>query len=59
MDRDEAEVSLKDPHARVFDMTGRPMKGWVVVSPGGVATEESLKQWIQKGIAFAESLPAK
>jgi hypothetical protein len=40
-------------------MTGRPMKGWVVVGPGGVATGEALKAWVQKGVEYALSLPAK
>ena len=59
MDKNQAEDALKEPHARIFDMTGRPMKGWIVVAPAGLETEEALERWVQKGIAFAESLPAK
>lgn len=29
----EGMEALQRPGARVFDLTGRPMKGWVVVSP--------------------------
>ena len=29
------EEALAHPHTDVFDMTGRPMKGWIVVRPEG------------------------
>jgi len=51
--------ALAEPHTRVFDMTGRPMKGWVVVEPDGVKTATTLNGWIQKGVDFALSLPPK
>jgi TfoX/Sxy family transcriptional regulator of competence genes len=56
---DEFEAALKKPHVRVFDFSGKPMKGWIYVSAEGTATERALKVWIDKGLAFAESLPAK
>ncbi|MFN2119118.1 MAG: TfoX/Sxy family protein, partial [Anaerolineales bacterium] len=31
----EYEAALKRPHVKVFDMTGRPMKGWITVSAPG------------------------
>jgi hypothetical protein len=40
-------------------MTGRPMAGWIMVEPQGCASESSLKAWIEQGLAFARSLPAK
>jgi len=52
-------AALAQPGVRVFDMTGRPMRGWVVVEPAGIGSEDSLKQWIAQGIAFAQSLPPK
>ena len=47
------------PHAGPFDMTGRPMKGWVMVTPGGYESEADLQAWVMKGVEFARSLPAK
>ena len=47
------------PHARPFDFTGRPMKGWVMVSPDGTTSESDLKAWVQEGVEFALSLPPK
>jgi len=51
--------ALAESHTRVFDMTGRPMKGWVVVEPDGVKTANTLNGWIHKGVDFALSLPPK
>ena len=53
---DEAVIR---PHTRPFDMTGRPMRGWVVVEPPGYVTNEDLKKWIDQGVSFALSLPPK
>jgi len=53
------EEALRRPGTRPFDMTGRPMKGWVGVDPEGLATEEMLEDWIRQGVQFAASLPAK
>ena len=33
---EQAKTALKKPHVGVFDITGRPMKGWVLVEPEGV-----------------------
>ena len=50
---------LKKPHARLFDITGRPMKGWLLVEAGGYKTEKQLSTWVKEGIEFASSLPPK
>jgi TfoX/Sxy family transcriptional regulator of competence genes len=52
-------AALKQANVRIFDMTGRPMKGWIMVSADGYRSEKALDGWIQKGMAFARSLPAK
>ena len=53
------EQALAQPHTRIFDITGRPMKGWVMVAPAGCASEDALQSWTQQGIEFALTLPAK
>ncbi|OGO64939.1 MAG: RNA methyltransferase [Chloroflexi bacterium RBG_19FT_COMBO_55_16] len=53
------EESLSRPHARLFDISGRPSVGWVLVAPDGYRVESDLKRWIQQGVEFAQSLPAK
>jgi TfoX/Sxy family transcriptional regulator of competence genes len=50
---------LARPHTPPFDMTGRPMKGWLIVEAEGCRTEVQLKIWVREGTQFALSLPAK
>jgi hypothetical protein len=56
---DEGEVALREPHVRAFDITGRPMRNWVVVEPEGVEDDDQLKGWIQRAVKFVGKLPAK
>jgi len=56
---DGFEDALAQPHARPMDFTGRPMRGFVFVASTGIATETDLKNWVGRGLAFAESQPAK
>jgi TfoX/Sxy family transcriptional regulator of competence genes len=42
-----------------FDLTGRPMKGWILVENNTVADDERLAQWVDRGVSFANSLPPK
>ena len=51
--------SLKLPHTRQFDITGRPMKGWVMVSHQGLDTDRALSVWVQRGADFSLTLPPK
>ena len=59
LDPNQYEVAMRKPFVEVFDMTGRPMKGWVVVTPGGFESQEELKRWIELGVQFAHTLPQK
>lgn len=53
------EDALGEPHTRVFDLTGRPMKGWITVAPAGYASDTDLAGWVGRGVRFAASLPPK
>ncbi|MDA0366466.1 MAG: TfoX/Sxy family protein [Chloroflexi bacterium] len=55
----ETETLLGEPHARRFDMTGRPMKGWLVVAGAGVEDDAALARWVARGVAFAATLAVK
>ncbi len=50
---------LRERHTGRFDVTGRPMKGWLLVDPAGFATEAALRRWLTIGYEFASSLPEK
>ncbi len=56
---DEGDEALKEPHVKEFDITGRPMKGWVLVGPEGVQGDGRLKGWVQRAVKFVGKLPAK
>ena len=53
------EKLLKKPSAKVFDITGKPMKGWLMVEPDGCLTKKQLNTWVKEGIEFALTLPPK
>jgi TfoX/Sxy family transcriptional regulator of competence genes len=56
---EEGEEALREPHVREFNITGRAMKGWVLVAPEGVAGDDQLAGWIQRATEFVRTLPAK
>ncbi|MGH8865995.1 MAG: TfoX/Sxy family protein [Burkholderiales bacterium] len=53
------DAALAEPHTRIFDLSGRPMKGWILVELPGLADEPSLAKWLRLGTKFAGSLPEK
>ena len=59
LDPEEYDRALDEPGVRVFDMTGRPMTGWLLVGPEATATEDGLRAWVERGAAFASSLAPK
>ena len=52
-------AAVKKPHVRIFDMTGKPMKGWVLVSEQGYRSAKDLQAWVRISLGFARSLPPK
>jgi TfoX/Sxy family transcriptional regulator of competence genes len=56
---DAYQDALTRTNTRVFDLTGRLMKGWVVVTAEGYESDDDLLDWVHQGIAFAASLPPK
>ena len=53
------EDALSMPHTSIFDFTGRPMTGCIMVTPEGYKTDEDLEKWLDLGVQFALSLPPK
>lgn len=56
---DAAEKALKEENVVPFDITGKPMKGWVMVEKKGFETDEGLKGWLEKAKLFVKTLPPK
>ena len=53
------EAALAEPYVRPMDFTGRPLRGFVVVSQNGYRTDVDLETWVKQAIEFVSSLPAK
>ncbi len=56
---DAYDEALAQPGARLMDFTGRPLKGMVYVGPEGYESDDGLHGWVQRGVEYALSLPAK
>jgi hypothetical protein len=59
VDPEVTDALLDEPHARPFEMRGRAMRGWLRVEPDGLGTLRELAPWVERGVAYARSLPAK
>jgi TfoX/Sxy family transcriptional regulator of competence genes len=51
--------ALARPGARPMDITGRPLTGFVFVDNQACRNGRRLAAWVERGVAFASSLPAK
>ena len=57
---EEASVkALKKTYSRPFDITGKPMKGWVMLEDQGFKSEDQLRAWLNKAKDFVNTLPPK
>jgi len=56
---DRYEETLSGVYVRVFDITGRAMRGWVMIEPEATASDEALTGWIELAVQFTRTLPKK
>ncbi len=56
---EQAQEALREPYVKVMDITGKPMKGWLIIEPAGVADDDVLQDWIERAKNFVQSLPKK
>jgi TfoX/Sxy family transcriptional regulator of competence genes len=59
VDPDESDRLVSSTKARLFEMRGRTMRGWLRVDAKDVATKRQLAPWVERGTAYARSLPKK
>ena len=55
----ESDALVGGSNARLMEMRGREMPGWLRLDTDDVATEEELSTWVGRGVSYARSLPAK
>lgn len=56
---DGYEEAIAEPGVRDFDMSGKRMKGWVLVDSQSISDDRDLHDWVDVGMRFAASLPPK
>ncbi len=59
VDPDDTEALVAKPHASRFEMRGRAMDGWLHVGVEAVQSDDDLRRWVETGVDYARSLPAK
>ena len=59
IDPADAESLTREAHVSRMEMRGRAMDGWLRVAAAAVDSAEDLQRWVDTGVAYARSLPAK
>ena len=59
VDPEQTDALVAKSHAAPFEMRGKPMQGWLRVAEQGVRTKRQLEPWVNRGVAYARSLPPK
>ena len=59
LEREKHDETLTEPHTKPADISGRAMRGWALVEPPGIASEEDLETWVARAADYAASLPVK
>ena len=59
LDKKDHDMTLAEPHTGPADMNGRMMRGWALVEPAGIASDNQLTAWLDRAVNFAKSLPVK
>lgn len=54
-----SRTALKKPHVGPMDITGKPMKGWLMIQPDGIEQDRQLQSWIDLATQFVGTLPPK
>lgn len=56
---EQAATALTQPGVKAFDITGKPMRGWVMVDAADLHDRPTLQAWIDQAIHFVRTLPVK
>jgi hypothetical protein len=56
---EQGAAALEEPHTRVMDVTGRTMKGWIIVDADGYASDANLATWVDRALRHVRRLPPK
>src|SRR6476661_6381473 len=56
---EDTDSLLSRAHTAPMEMNGRHARGWIRVAADGVRGRRELTSWVDKGVGYARSLPAK
>jgi len=59
VDPAESDTLVAKTDAVTMEMRGRQMQGWLRVDSDSVRTKRQLAAWVNRGVTYARSLPAK
>jgi TfoX/Sxy family transcriptional regulator of competence genes len=59
VDPAESDTLVATTNASLMEMRGRTMRGWLRVDAEDVGRQAELAEWVNRGAAYARSLPAK
>jgi hypothetical protein len=59
VDPEQSDRLVATTNARLMEMRGRQMQGWLRVDPEDLRSKRQLAKWVELGRAYAHSLPAK
>jgi TfoX/Sxy family transcriptional regulator of competence genes len=59
VDHAETGELIESTAAAPMIMRGREMDGWVRVAADDLTSDDELAQWVERGVAYARSLPPK
>jgi TfoX N-terminal domain len=59
VDPQQSDALVATTTARLVEMRGRPMPGWLLVSSDDLHTDDHLAAWVGRGVGYAKSLPPK
>ena len=59
VDPAESDALVATTNARLMEMRGRSMQGWLRVDAEDVRTKRQLAKWVELGATYARALPAK
>ncbi len=59
VDPAQSDTLVATTNARLMEMRGRRLRGWLRVDPEDLRTKRQLARWVELGTTYARSLPAK
>jgi len=56
---DESEILVASTPAEAMEMRGKQMPGWLRIPTDDVSGDAALAEWVDRGVGYARTLPAK